>query len=135
MRTYVRVCNNLRMDADKQICGLDPDSQYVELAVEVFGLLADATRVRIVLALRRSDELSVNHLAESVGKSPAAVSQHLAKLRLSAMVESRQDGNRVYYRLINDHAARLVGDAMHQAEHAASPHPAHHATGGSAHRH
>ncbi|KTR63124.1 ArsR family transcriptional regulator, partial [Rothia kristinae] len=28
------------MDADKQMCGLDPDSPFVELAVEVFGLLA-----------------------------------------------------------------------------------------------
>ena len=53
---------------------MDPDGQYVELAVEVFALLADATRVRIILALRREEELSVNHLAELVGKSPAAVS-------------------------------------------------------------
>ena len=31
------------MDADKRLCGRDPDSQYVELAVEVFAMLADAT--------------------------------------------------------------------------------------------
>lgn len=32
------------MNADKQICGRKPDSQYVELAVEIFGMLqvADA---------------------------------------------------------------------------------------------
>lgn len=60
-----------------------------------------------------------------------AVSQHLAKLRMTATVECRQEGNRVFYRLINDHAARLVTDAMHQAEHAASPNPPHHRTGGS----
>lgn len=106
----------------------------VAAAVGIFAMLADATRVRIVLALREG-EMAVGEIAGAVGKPVPAVSQHLAKLRLSAMVESRQDGNRVYYRLINDHAARLVGDAMHQAEHAASPHPAHHATGGSAHRH
>lgn len=106
----------------------------VAAAVGIFAMLADATRVRIVLALREG-EMAVGEIAGAVGKPVPAVSQHLAKLRLSAMVESRQDGNRVYYRLINDHAARLVGDAMHQAEHAASPHPAHHAAGGSAHRH
>ncbi|MCY0906729.1 ArsR family transcriptional regulator, partial [Arthrobacter sp. H14-L1] len=60
------------MDADKRICGREPDSQYVELAVEVFAMLADATRVRIVLALR-DGEMAVNQLAEMVGKSPAAV--------------------------------------------------------------
>ena len=58
------------MNADKQICGCEPDSQYVELAVEVFAMLADATRVRMILALR-DGELSVNHLADIVDKTPA----------------------------------------------------------------
>jgi hypothetical protein len=34
----------LRMSADKQQCGFSVESPYVELAVEVFGMLADATR-------------------------------------------------------------------------------------------
>jgi DNA-binding transcriptional ArsR family regulator len=97
---------------------MDPDSEYVELAVEVFHMLADATRVRIVLALRNSGEMSVNHLADIVDKSPAAVSQHLAKLRLARMVTTRQDGTRVFYRLADEHAADLVSDAIKQAEHA-----------------
>src|SRR5215208_2857576 len=90
------------MDADKQVYGRSPDSQYVELAVEVFAMLADATRVRIILALRDVEELSVNHLADIVDKSPAAVSQHLAKLRLARIVTTRQDGQRVFYRLENE---------------------------------
>lgn len=99
---------------------MDPDSEYVELAVEVFAMLADATRVRIVLALRNSGEMSVNHLADVVDKSPAAVSQHLAKLRLARMVTTRQDGTRVFYRLADEHASDLVSDAVKQAEHAVS---------------
>ena len=75
--------------------------------------------------------MPVGALAEAVGKPVPAVSQHLAKLRMTAMVEYRQEGNRVFYRLTNDHAARLVDDAMHQAEHAASPNPPQHRTGGS----
>lgn len=92
----------------------------MELAVEVFAMLADATRVRIVLALRNAEELSVNHLADIVDKSPAAVSQHLAKLRLARMVTTRQDGTRVFYRLTDEHASDLVTDAIKQAEHAIS---------------
>ncbi|MCI9886914.1 helix-turn-helix transcriptional regulator [Micrococcales bacterium 31B] len=106
------------MNADKQSCGLDPASPFVELAVEVFAMLADATRVRIVMALRRDGELSVNELAEIVGKSPAGVSQHLAKMRMARMVTTRQDAQRVMYRLENEHAAQLVHDAVYQAEHA-----------------
>ena len=112
------------MNADIR-CGLSPESQYVELAVEVFSMLADATRVRIILALR-DEELSVNHLADIVDKSPAAVSQHLAKLRLARIVTTRQDGTRVFYRLANEHARQLVADAIFQAEHALGGVPAHH---------
>ncbi|TDP98842.1 MULTISPECIES: ArsR/SmtB family transcription factor [Microbacteriaceae] len=114
------------MHADKPICGRLPDSQYVELAVEVFAMLADATRVRIVLALRDAGELSVNHLADILDKQPAAVSQHLAKLRLARIVATRQDGQRVFYRLENEHASRLVSDAIFQAEHSLGGTPRHH---------
>ena len=100
----------------------------MELAVEVFGMLADATRVRIVLALQDAQELSVNSLAEAVDKSPAAVSQHLAKLRLARIVATRQDGQRVFYRLENEHASRLVADAIYQAEHSLGGTPRHHHT-------
>lgn len=90
---------------------------FVELAVEVFQMLADATRVRIILALRQGGELSVNHLADIVDKSPAAVSQHLAKLRMARIVATRQEGQRVFYRLENEHASQLVTQAIQQAEH------------------
>ncbi|GAA3714126.1 metalloregulator ArsR/SmtB family transcription factor [Microlunatus aurantiacus] len=102
------------------------DAQFVELAVEVFSMLADPTRVRILLALR-GGELPVNTIAAAVNKAPAAVSQHLAKLRLARIVSTRHDGTRVFYRLANEHAAQLVTDAVHQAEHALGQ-PRHHRT-------
>ena len=107
------------------MCGLDVQSGYVELAVEIFSMLADATRIRIILSLR-GGERSVNDLAETVGKSPAAVSQHLAKMRLARMVATRQEGTRVFYRLENEHASKLVTDAIFQAEHALEANPRHH---------
>jgi DNA-binding transcriptional ArsR family regulator len=115
----------MRMYADKKACRLDVDSQYVELAVEIFAMLADATRVRIILALREG-EMAVGALAQVVGKSPAAVSQHLAKMRLARMVSTRQEGTKVLYRLENEHARQLVADAIFQAEHALGGQPAHH---------
>ena len=102
------------------------DAQFVELAVEVFGMLADSTRVRIVLALR-GGELPVNTIAAAIDKAPASVSQHLAKLRMARIVATRQDGTRVFYRLANEHAGQLVTDAIHQAEHTLGQ-PRHHQT-------
>jgi DNA-binding transcriptional ArsR family regulator len=113
------------MDADTKVSPIDTDSEFVELAVEVFSMLADATRVRLILALR-DGELSVNHLADIVDKSAAAVSQHLAKLRLARIVTPRRQGTTIFYRLTDEHASRLVSDAISQAEHALDSSPRHH---------
>lgn len=91
----------------------------------MFAMLSDPTRLQIVLALR-DGELSVNHLADIVDKTPASVSQHLARLRLSKMVAARQDGTRMFYRLAHEHVRRLAIDAIFQASHSVSDLPAHH---------
>jgi DNA-binding transcriptional ArsR family regulator len=101
-----------------------PDDQ-VALAAEVFRMLADGTRIRILWALI-DRELSVTELATLVGKQPAAVSQHLAKLRMSRLVQTRREGTTIYYRLENEHVAQLVTDAVHHAEHAGPGVPGHH---------
>lgn len=113
------------MHVDTNGDDLTAQNGYVEVAVEVFRLLADATRIRIVLALR-DGELSVNTLAELVDRSPAAVSQHLAKLRWGKLVRVRQEANRAFYRLTDEHAMRLVIEAIRQAEHAVDETPGHH---------
>lgn len=113
------------MHADTQPESYEPASEHVEGAVEIFRMLADATRIRIILALR-AGELSVNHLADIVDRSPAAVSQHLAKLRWSKLVLLRQEANRVFYRLTDEHATRLVLEAIMQAEHSLDDAPQHH---------
>lgn len=101
------------------------DDGYVELAAEVFRLLSDATRIRIILALG-DGEMMVGDLAGAVGRSPTVVSQHLAKLRWAKVVAARQDGNRAFYRLTDEHARNLVQQAVFQAEHAVDEQPRHH---------
>jgi DNA-binding transcriptional ArsR family regulator len=107
----------------------------VDLAVEGFRMLADGTRVRILWALL-GRELSVNELAAEVGKLPASVSQHLAKLRMTRMVQTGREGTQVFYRLENEHIGQLVTDAGHNAEHASPGVPGHHlADSGLVHLH
>jgi ArsR family transcriptional regulator, zinc-responsive transcriptional repressor len=101
------------------------DADQVALAVEVFRMLADGTRVRILWALVAA-ELSVTELAERVDRPPAPVSQHLAKLRMARLVKPRRDGTTIYYRLANEHVARLITDALQNVEHAGPGVPAHH---------
>lgn len=112
------------MNADNEaVDGLQVEQ--AELAAEVFRMLADSTRVRLLWAML-DHELSVNQLADVVDKPAASVSQHLAKLRMARLVSTRREGTQVFYRVENDHVARLVRDAVFNAEHAGPGVPSHH---------
>lgn len=84
-------------------------------AVDTLKLLADPTRLRILWALLHGEH-SVGPLAEHVGAPGPAVSQHLAKLRLAHLVQTRRDGNRIYYLADDDHVRRLVEEALFHAD-------------------
>lgn len=101
-----------------------PEAQVV-LAAEIFRMLADQTRIRLLWALS-DGELSVNDLSARVGKPGPAVSQHLAKLRLARLVRTRREGNQIFYRVENDHIVNLVRDAVYNAEHVTDDVPDHH---------
>lgn len=88
-------------------------------------MLADATRVKLLWVLLHG-EASVNHLAETVDKPQTAVSQHLAKLRMAHLVQTRKQGAQVFYRVVSDHVRQLVQDAIFHAEHAGGGVPEHH---------
>src|SRR5215213_5472203 len=113
------------MRAGNQVCRRVLPAEQVDLAVEVFRMLADGTRIRILWALI-GRELSVNELAGEVGKNAPGVSQHLAKLRMTRLVQTRREGTQIFYRLENEHVAQLVTDAIHNAEHAGPGVPGHH---------
>lgn len=73
--------------------------QLVDNADEVAGFLSaisNGKRLAIVCHLLES-ELSVGEIAEKVGLSQSALSQHLAKLRGMNLVETRRDRQMIYY--------------------------------------
>jgi ArsR family transcriptional regulator, zinc-responsive transcriptional repressor len=112
------------MNASNIVPASIPDDE-VNLIVEVFRMLADPTRVRVLWALT-GGELSVTELAERVDKPAPSVSQHLAKLRMARLVRTRRDGTTIFYSLENEHVGQLVADAVFNAEHAGPGVPAHH---------
>ncbi len=111
----------LRMNADNARI----DEDQVAFIVEVFRMLADPTRVQVLWALG-DNELSVNELAQHVGKPAPSVSQHLAKLRMARLVRTRRAGTTIYYSLENEHVRQLVTDAVFNAEHGGPGIPQHH---------
>lgn len=120
----------MRMLADNFEATPPVESEFIELAGEVLGLLSDPTRIRIMFALERGEELSVGELSKIVEMSPSGVSQHLARLRRAGMVTTRQVGTKVLYKLIDHHPARAIREAVRQAERSVttgSQVPRHHA--------
>ena len=94
-----------------------PNEEQANLAAESFRMLADVTRVKLLWALLQG-ESSVTCLAELVGASPTAVSQHLAKLRLARLVKTRREGTFVFYSAADVHVRRLLDEALFHADHA-----------------
>ncbi|MFE7394479.1 ArsR/SmtB family transcription factor [Streptomyces sp. NPDC057582] len=96
-----------------------PDSARLREATEVFALLSDATRLHLLWLLAQK-EADVGSLTEQVSASRTAVSQHLAKLRLAGLVETRRQGRHMYYSLSDGHLRRLVMEALSHADHRVS---------------
>ena len=66
---------------------------------EHYALLAGETRLKIISLLGVGGELCVCDLAKVLEMTPAAVSQHLSRLRTGRLVQSRRDGMTIFYRL------------------------------------
>jgi protein-tyrosine-phosphatase len=80
---------------------------------EVFGLLGEPVRWRLVVELGRSDR-RVGELVELVGKPQNLVSYHLGELRRAGIVSARRssaDGRDVYYRADLARCRDLLGEA------------------------
>ena len=73
----------------------------------VFQALAHPTRVAIVEYLQHG-ELSVGQLCEKVGVEQANASQHLAVLRAKHIVQTRKEGNQIYYSLRDPLLAKVL---------------------------
>jgi DNA-binding transcriptional ArsR family regulator len=65
----------------------------------LFKVLGNDTRLRMLHALARADELSVGDLAAAVGMRLQAVSNQLQRLHDLGIVATRRDGNRILYRI------------------------------------
>jgi len=93
-----------------------PTEAQVSVTSDAFRLLSDPTRIRLLWALLQG-ESSVSCLAELVGASPTAVSQHLSKLRWAKLVSVRREGTFAYYSAADGHVAHLLAEALDHADH------------------
>jgi ArsR family transcriptional regulator len=82
--------------------GVKVSDRTIQRLKEVFELLADKSRLKIVLALAQQGEMHVSALCELLGEpsrpaSQPAVSHHLSLMRRTGLVGYRRDGKHNYY--------------------------------------
>ena len=75
---------------------------------DVFKLLGEPNRVRILYALLEAGELCVCDLAATIDASETAVSHAMRLLRAAGIVRNRRDGRLIFYRLADDHVRALL---------------------------
>ena len=87
----------------------------IQALAELFGILADPTRLRILSVLQES-ELPVTDIAGQVGISISAISHQLRLLKTMKLVKYRKQGKNVFYSLDDSHIEQLIAVAKEHVE-------------------
>ncbi len=99
----------------KRIMGREDSENLLYELAETFRVLGDLTRVRILMALTRS-ELCVNDIARSLDLTDSAVSHQLRILRNSRLVKFRKEGKNVVYSISDEHVATIFREGLEHVE-------------------
>jgi DNA-binding transcriptional ArsR family regulator len=92
-----------------------PHGDTLSAAGELLRALAAPVRIAVVLQLRSSPRC-VHELVDALGVTQPLISQHLRVLKAAGVVRGERRGREVVYRLVDDHLAHIVVDAVEHAE-------------------
>lgn len=79
---------------------------------ELFKILANDTRLKLLHALIRCKEMCVSDLCEELSMKPQAISNQLQRLQDKGIVESRRDGNQIHYHIIDPCISALINQGL-----------------------
>ena len=92
----------------KDAPALPISDRTVASLVQYFKLLADDSRLRILLTLAREGETHVSALCQMLGQSQPAVSHHLTQLRHAGLVDFSREGKFNHYYISSDAVEALL---------------------------
>ena len=78
---------------------VEPNFATISELAQLFKILSDGTRLRIVVLLHNEQELNVRSLCARLGHSQPAVSHHLALMKMAGLIACRRDGKHNFYHL------------------------------------
>lgn len=96
-----------------------PGDVTIQSLAESFRVLADPSRLRLIVALLEGGELCVCDLSAATGVSQTACSHNLRLLRAGRLVRHRKQGRNVFYTLDDAHIRLLLDVALQHTSHPA----------------
>jgi len=88
-----------------------PDDENIYSLAELFKVLGDSTRMRILFTLFEA-EICVCDIAAALGMTQSAISHQLRILKQSKLIKSRREGKSVYYSLADDHVRLIISKGI-----------------------
>jgi len=95
----------LTQQSHESFAGLE---QRAAEAAQLLKLLANQNRLMILCRLVAEREMPVGELADAIGLSQSALSQHLAKMREEGLVATRREAQTVFYRIADRDVRRVL---------------------------
>lgn len=95
----------------EEMLGMDE----LERACNIFRMLGEPSRLRIVLALLKG-EMCVYHLVECCGGTQSGTSHQLRILKDNQVVKARRDGQNVLYSIADEHVYKIVELGLEHAK-------------------
>ena len=94
---------------------MNSETQNIEQLADVFSLLGEPTRLRIVLACFDGPK-AVGEIAQNLNLSLSLISHHLRLLRAARIVHAEREGKHVYCSLTDAHIRTMLGNMLEHIE-------------------
>ena len=88
-----------------------------QLLADLFKVLADTTRIKILSLLINAHELRVIDIADNLNMGQSAISHQLRVLRTSRLVKFRKEGKEAIYSIDDDHVLLLIKQGLDHISH------------------
>ena len=109
-------CNIIHEDAVNMAIKNRPDEKEVINLSELFKILGDLTRIKIIWTLD-NNEMCVCDIANVLNMTKSSISHQLSILKNAGIVRYRKSGKEVYYTLDDEHINKLYEIGLEHIEH------------------
>lgn len=107
MENEHKQCNGKNIDKVAEIFDSMPVPEEAYDVAELFKVLGDQTRVRILFTLIK-DEMCVCDIAQLLDMTQSAISHQLRVLKQARLVKYRREGKTVFYSVSDEHVATIL---------------------------